>query len=121
MSTLEQKYNYALAEIARLIDNQRDCNDLARQVADAKGEAQDARDELEQARIGYSETVNELTREVVGLERSVEELTEAIRFTVEYVGNDTLPAKEGWSWYDALKKYAPKKAKAFADNPVRFP
>jgi hypothetical protein len=26
---------------------------------------------------------------------------EALRFTREYVGEDTLPAIEGWSWYDA--------------------
>ena len=46
---------------------------------------------------------------------SVDELTEAIRFTVEYVGLETLPPTEGWSWYDALLKYAPEKAKAFLD------
>ena len=32
------------------------------------------------------------------------ELTEAIRLTQEYVG---LPAAEGWSWYDALRRYRP--------------
>lgn len=38
---------------------------------------------------------------------AIEELTEAIRLTQEYI---QLPAEEGWSWYDALKKYAPEKA-----------
>ena len=44
---------------------------------------------------------------------AIHELTEAIRFTVEYVGTDMLPPIEGWSWYDALLKYAPDKAAAF--------
>jgi endogenous inhibitor of DNA gyrase (YacG/DUF329 family) len=43
----------------------------------------------------------------------VEELTEAIRLTREYVGPDILPAVFGWSWYDALVKYAPEKAADF--------
>lgn len=46
---------------------------------------------------------------------AIEALTEAIRFTVEYVRLNTLPPIEGWSWYDALLKYAPEKAKAFLD------
>lgn len=50
---------------------------------------------------------------------AVEELTEAIRFTAEYLGPDKLPAIEGWSWYDALVKYAPEKAAKFElINPV---
>jgi hypothetical protein len=52
--------------------------------------------------------------------QAVHDLTEAIRFTVEYVGNDVLPAKEGWSWFDALTKYAPGKAQHFFDNPIHF-
>lgn len=44
---------------------------------------------------------------------AIEELTEAIRFTAEYIGPRSLPAIEGWSWYDALVKYAPEKALAF--------
>ena len=32
------------------------------------------------------------------------DLINAIRLTQEY---SQLPAVEGWSWYDALKKYAP--------------
>jgi hypothetical protein len=50
----------------------------------------------------------------------VEDLTEAIRLTVEYIGNDRLPALEGWSWFDALTKYAPEKAFAFKDSPIHF-
>ena len=33
------------------------------------------------------------------------ELIRAIRLTQEYI---QLPAVDGWSWYDALKKYAPE-------------
>lgn len=55
----------------------------------------------------------EVTLLVPSVDRAVEELTEAIRHTVEYVGLDMLPAVEGWSWYDALKRYAPEKAAAF--------
>jgi hypothetical protein len=40
---------------------------------------------------------------------AIEELTEAIRLTQEYVGDQLLPPKEGWSWFDALTKYAPWK------------
>lgn len=52
--------------------------------------------------------------------KAIHDLTEAIRFTVEYVGNDTLSVHEGWSWYDALKKYAPDKLQQFIDNPIHF-
>lgn len=45
---------------------------------------------------------------------AIEELTEAIRFTVEYVGLQTLYPAPGWAWFDALVKYAPEKAQAFA-------
>lgn len=50
---------------------------------------------------------------------AVKELTEAIRLTVEYVGTRTLPPVEGWSWYDAMLKYAPEKAEAFK-SPVHL-
>lgn len=53
--------------------------------------------------------------------QAVFELTEAIRLTVEYVGNDMLPPIEGWSWFDALTRYDPESAQRFADNPIRFP
>lgn len=32
-------------------------------------------------------------------------LAEALRLTQEYVGSDTLPPIEGWSWFDALTDY----------------
>lgn len=54
------------------------------------------------------------------LKKAVEELTEAIRLTQEYID---LPALEGWSWYDALKKYAPEKAerlRARQQHPSQF-
>ncbi|AYR02611.1 hypothetical protein SEA_BIBWIT_58 [Gordonia phage Bibwit] len=46
-------------------------------------------------------------------------LSQAIVHTVEYVGNDTLPAAEGWSWYDALRHFHPDAANRFLTNPVR--
>lgn len=52
---------------------------------------------------------------------AVDELTEAIRLTVEYVGNDLLPPIEGWSWFDALTRYAPDVAAAFKLNPIHLP
>lgn len=51
-------------------------------------------------------------------DEAIEELTEAIRFTAEYLSREALPAIEGWSWYDALFKYAPEKASKFLDNHV---
>ena len=47
---------------------------------------------------------------------AVEDLTEAIRLTVEYVGTETLHPIEGWSWYDALLKYAPEKVSPFVEQ-----
>lgn len=49
-------------------------------------------------------------------DQAVHELTEALRLTVEYIGIKMLPPVEGWSWYDALKKYAPEKAAYFEDE-----
>ncbi|WP_261862409.1 hypothetical protein, partial [Mycobacterium montefiorense] len=46
-------------------------------------------------------------------ETAVHELCEAIRLTVEYVGPKTLPAIDGWLWFDALVKYAPETAQVF--------
>lgn len=37
----------------------------------------------------------------------IEELLEAIRKTQEYI---QLPALEGWTWYNAYRKYRPKDA-----------
>lgn len=48
---------------------------------------------------------------------AIEELCHAIRRTVEYTGNDILPPIEGWSWFDALSKYAPDMAARFTDRP----
>lgn len=49
------------------------------------------------------------------MQLSIAELTEAIRLTVEYVGLETLPPIEGWSWYDALVKYSPNVAERFRE------
>jgi len=48
-------------------------------------------------------------------DEAIHELTEAIRLTVEYMGVEMLPPIEGWSWYAALVKYAPEKAKPFKE------
>lgn len=48
------------------------------------------------------------------------ELVEALRLTVEYVGTETLPAKPGWSWYDALVRHAPDVAERLANPPRRL-
>ncbi|AWT50557.1 hypothetical protein PBI_SITAR_59 [Gordonia phage Sitar] len=45
-------------------------------------------------------------------------LSQAIVHTVEYVGNDMLPAAEGWSWYDALREFHPDAANRFLTSPV---
>lgn len=50
-------------------------------------------------------------------ETAVHELCEVIRRTAEYVGPQTLPAIDGWSWFDALVKYAPDTAQAFVRDP----
>lgn len=45
--------------------------------------------------------------------KAIEELTTALVHTAEYVGEKTLPPLRGWSWFDALVKYAPNKASIF--------
>lgn len=53
-------------------------------------------------------------------DRIVEELTEALRKTAELVGEELLPAKAGYDWFEALEKHAPKKAAAFtAKDPIK--
>lgn len=51
---------------------------------------------------------------------AIEELTEALRLTAEYAGQELLPAIPGWSWYDALVKYAPEKAVAFRETQITY-
>lgn len=38
----------------------------------------------------------------------IEDFSEAIRLTREYVGYGMLPAMEGWEWYDVLMKHNPE-------------
>lgn len=47
---------------------------------------------------------------------AVNELVGALIHTMEYLGERMLPAIEGWSWFDALKKYAPQEAQNFVDR-----
>lgn len=49
-------------------------------------------------------------------QKDIDELTEAIRLTVEYAGTELLRPYKGWSWYEALKKYAPEKADRLRDE-----
>lgn len=49
---------------------------------------------------------------------AVDDLAEAIRLTVEYVGTDTLPALPGWAWFDALSRYRPDLADAVTSAPT---
>jgi hypothetical protein len=51
---------------------------------------------------------------------AAEDLAEAIRLTVEYVGNDMLPAQAGWSWFDALNRYNPDMVRLFVEKPIRL-
>lgn len=46
---------------------------------------------------------------------AIDQLCNAIRLTVEYVGTETLRPVEGWSWFDALSKYRPDIARQFVD------
>ena len=53
-------------------------------------------------------------------EKVVEELTEALRKTAELVGEDLLPARPGYDWFEALEKHAPEKAAIFtATDPIK--
>ena len=53
-------------------------------------------------------TSSDLSGRVISdLNQTIDELCEAIRLTVEYLGLDILPAQPGWSWYDALAKHNP--------------
>jgi hypothetical protein len=49
---------------------------------------------------------------------AIKALCGAIVLTVDYVGNEVLPAVEGWPWYDVLKQYDLKAAQDFVDSPV---
>lgn len=50
----------------------------------------------------------------VPAERERDDLVEALRLTVEYVGTDVLKPQPGWTWFDVLSKYAPEVAAQFA-------
>lgn len=55
----------------------------------------------------------------------IAELVRAIGHTVDYVGTETLKPIPGWSWFDALSKYAPDIAAGYqqaeADEPASAP
>lgn len=53
-------------------------------------------------------------------EKIVEELTEALLKTAEFVGQEFLPAKQGYDWFDALEKHAPDKVAIFTEkDPIK--
>lgn len=56
--------------------------------------------------------------ELQQLREAVAELAQAIRLTREYVGADLLPAIDGWSWYDALRRWAPEYLPTDAEEPT---
>lgn len=53
-------------------------------------------------------TGHALVEEVLALREANRDLADALRLTQEYVGGETLPAVEGWGWFDALSKHAPE-------------
>lgn len=58
--------------------------------------------------------LTETARELDAAHSRNGDLVEALRLTVEYVGLDVLPPREGWSWFDALSKHAPSRAAQLA-------
>lgn len=77
------------------------------------------------APVDWEAIVRQRERELkrVGEERhqanaAIRELAQAIRLTREYVGPEKLPALDGWSWYDALKRHAPE---YLAEPPTAVP
>lgn len=50
---------------------------------------------------------------------AAQQLAEALRLTVEYVGTATLPALPGWSWYDALTAHYPAMAEELSKPQYR--
>jgi hypothetical protein len=66
---------------------------------------------------GYEEMIIAVRdEEVQQLRAAVAELAQAIRLTREYVGEELLPPVEGWSWYDALRRWAPHELSAAHDD-----
>lgn len=49
-------------------------------------------------------TYDELLNEVVDLKCVIIDQIEAMEYTRQYVGYQTLPAIKGWSWYDSEQK-----------------
>jgi hypothetical protein len=57
-----------------------------------------------------------LTNRGEDIHPDVADLVEALRLTAEYVGQQTLPANAGWSWFDALTRHAPAIAREFTKD-----
>ncbi len=55
-------------------------------------------------------TYKQCLADLKGLRNAAEQAREAFRLTREYVGEDLLPAIEGWSWYDADQALAARLA-----------
>ncbi|URC17676.1 hypothetical protein SEA_TARDUS_61 [Gordonia phage Tardus] len=84
------------------------------------GEIRDQRDRESDARAAAQDDLASTTESRDRLFETAKQLSQAIVHTVEYVGNDMLPAIEGWSWYDALRKFDPDAANRFLTNPVHL-
>lgn len=84
------------------------------EVAQMKKRYYKAKMEAYEYAIAHQPTVNVYYGDK--FEKIADELAEALRLTREYVGEDTLPNVEGWSHYDALKKYREAKGDAPADT-----
>lgn len=94
----------------------------ARSYADAEMSLHDASavvgEKVEETHASNASLFGALADALEAAEAAKKELIDAIRWTVEYVGNDTLPAINGWSWFDALREHAPEDAQVFVDNPI---
>lgn len=92
--------------------------DLAdNEIAYLLAEKKRLEEELRLTLLSYDDRVDDLKKEqarnsILQLEK--DELVDALIKTVSYVGNDMLPPIDGWSWYDALKKFRPASAENYA-------
>lgn len=82
---------------------------LAKQLSDLR-QAANASKRQEQVIVGHAAEVVQLNERIDQLTHCAQELVDALVWSAEYAH---LPAVEGWSWYDALKKHAPAALESF--------
>ena len=73
-------------------------------------EAAESSRRQEQVIVGHAAEVVQLNERIDQLTHCSQELVDALVWSAQYAG---LPAAEGWSWYDALKKHAPAALEGF--------